>query len=200
MDPDARITGDLAGAVTNEAEGYFTSYRQALDGTIDGNTLNLDVTTWIEFDQQNTQETWQISEQTLSTERETLQAQSCEEVSKVFQNEEGLEASDLIDSADNIETQRVKFAGGKSGTTLSDSVVRGDRHVYLLSAQGGQTMSLDISSLEDNAVFDVVSPSGYILMRESMSESVPLPETGEYKVIVGGTRGNATYDLAVSIE
>ncbi|MEL7356158.1 MAG: hypothetical protein AAFN40_06320 [Cyanobacteria bacterium J06560_6] len=99
-----------------------------------------------------------------------------------------------------MKTQQVSFAPGESGTVVSDAVVRGDRNVYVLIAQGGQQMDLSMMSLEDNAVFDVVDPSGFILGTELTQEKIPLPYTGEYQVIVGGTRGNASYDLAIAIE
>jgi hypothetical protein len=38
------------------------------------------------------------------------------------------------------------------------------------------------------------------LLTEGQNESVLLPETGDYQIIVGGTRGNATYTLDVAIE
>lgn len=61
-------------------------------------------------------------------------------------------------------------------------------------------MDLSITSLEDNAAFDIVDPSGLILGMELKKETVPLPHTGDYKIIVGGTRGSATYDLAITIK
>ena len=78
--------------------------------------------------------------------------------------------------------------------------MRGDRDVYLLTADGGQTMTVNITSLEDNAVFDIVTPSGLILDTESMDTRQLLPHRGDYQIIVGGTRGNATYELTVAIE
>lgn len=59
-------------------------------------------------------------------------------------------------------------------------------------------MSLRISALEDNAVFDVVAPSGLLLTAESREAVVVLPHTGDYQIIVGGTRGNASYELVVT--
>ena len=69
-----------------------------------------------------------------------------------------------------------------------------------LIARSGQTMALSISSLEDNAVFDLIDPSGTILGSELKNEKISLPSTGDYQIIVGGTRGNANYDLAIAID
>lgn len=199
IDAMDRITGDFQGVIHNEQNSYYTSYRQKLDGTIDGRNLNLDVTTWIELDKQNTQETWKVTPQGLSTERDTLSLKDCAAVSAAFQTG-GLDAKDLVEGANRVKTREVFFEAGERSTTVSDAVVSGDRDVYTLSAQADQKMTLSISALEENAAFDLVSPSGMILSRESMKETVYLPERGEYQIVVGGTRGNATYELEIAIE
>lgn len=201
VDAADRVTGKLQGSVHNKEAGYYTGYIQKLDGTIDGSNLNLDVATWIEYDKQNDQETWKVQpNQLVIDDASVLGKADCAEVSKAFQNKAGLEAKDLTASATNIKTEQVSFGTGKSGTTVSGAVVRGDRNIYLLNARGGQTMDLSITSLENNAVFDVVAPSGLILGTELTNKEIFLPHTGDYEVVVGGTRGNATYDLAIAIQ
>ncbi len=197
VDSSDRVTGEVNGVVTDKAQGYFTSYRQKVDGTIDGSNLNVDVVTWIEYDQQNRQETWRVSPQSLTMTRDALSIADCDEA---FPKEGRMEAKDLTASANRVKRSQVFFDAGRSGTTVSDSVVRGDRDVYVLGAQGGQQMYLSITSQEDNAVFDVVTPSGLILGTEMTDEMFFLPDTGDYEIIVGGTRGNATYDLSIDIE
>ena len=200
VDKSDRVTGDVQGVVTDEAEGYYTSYTQKVDGTIDGSNLNVDVTTWIEYDKQNRQETWRVSPKSLTMTGEPLPKANCSLVNKAFQNENGIEAKDLTAYANNVRRFPVFFDAGESGTTVSDAVVRGDRDVYVVGAQGGQQMYLSITSVEDNAVFDVIDPSGIILGTEMTDEMIYLPHTGDYEIIVGGTRGNATYDLSIDIE
>ncbi len=41
---------------------------------------------------------------------------------------------------------------------------------------------------------------GEILTTEATQSSLKLPATGNYEIIVGGTRGNATYKLNVKIQ
>jgi len=65
-------------------------------------------------------------------------------------------------SADGI-TKRIKFAKGKSTATMSGAVARGDRDTYILGAQGGQTMTVDISSAQDNAVFQITDRTANFL-------------------------------------
>ncbi|MEM9092236.1 MAG: hypothetical protein AAGC93_26330 [Cyanobacteria bacterium P01_F01_bin.53] len=200
IDSADRVTGNTVGIIQNDAAAYYTSYRQTVDGTIDGSNLNVDVATWIEYDKQNNQETWRISPSEVTIKGATYPKANCEKVSQAFQNKDGLEGKDLTAGADNVRTQAVFFDSGTSGTTVSNAVVRGDRDVYTLTAQGGQQMLLSMTSLEGNAVFDVVAPSGLILETELTEAKLPLPDTGEYQIIVGGTRVNATYELAIVIE
>lgn len=100
-------------------------------------------------------------------------------------------------------TKTVRFAKGRSSASYSGAVIRGDRDTYVLRAGGGQQMSVSVTSVEDNAVFQVRGPGGYLQGAEPGSDrtswSGRLPADGTYRVIVGGTRGNATYKLTISI-
>jgi hypothetical protein len=110
----------------------------------------------------------------------------------------------LIISADG-STKRIRFARGKSSATVSGAVVRGDRDTYNVRAKAEQLMTVSISSRENNAVFQVKGPDGEYLQdagEEDDARGVTniLPYDGDYKIVVGGTRGNATYRLTVSIK
>ncbi len=96
-------------------------------------------------------------------------------------------------------TERVRFDADAIGTTVSSAIVRGERAVYLLGAAAGQTMEISITSLEDNAVVDVYAPSGPPLATEVTTDSILLPEGGDYQIVVAATRANATFDLDVTI-
>lgn len=99
-------------------------------------------------------------------------------------------------------TKRVRFPRGGTTATLKNSVVRGTRDRYTLGARAGQKMSVRITSVENNAVFDIYTPQGGTLAGEgedSTDWSGTLPEDGDYIIEVGGTRGNATYTLEVTI-
>lgn len=200
IDATDRIVGNVQGAIQDKSAEQYTDYRQTLNGTIDGSNLNLDIATWIEYDQQNEQATWKVSEQTLQIDNNTLAATSCETVSKAFQNEEGLEASDLTSNASLGIKEQIYFESGKNSTTISESVLESYRDIYAITAQGGQQLSLSIRSKDNNAVFNVVTPSGSILGTELTQKTFSLPHTGDYQIIVGANRGNATYDLEISVD
>ncbi len=170
-----QVTGRVEATIQNEQESYYTSYTQTLQGTKKGNQLNLNITTKIELDTQKTQEIWTLTSDSLNTGRAVYQKQPC-----------------LV--------SQIRFAPGTNSATVNQSVVRGSRDIYLLRANRGQRMDVKITSLENNAVFDVIAPNGEILKTEATQSSLKLPATGNYEIIVGGTRGNATYKLNVKIQ
>jgi Putative peptidoglycan binding domain len=104
----------------------------------------------------------------------------------------------------NVHPFRVMFAPGTRSAVLENGVVRGDRDVYIVQAMTGQRMKLKISSFENNAVYDLSDPFGAVLQQEARQGEIVLPmshdfQTGYYYISVGGTRGNATYQLWIEI-
>ena len=66
-------------------------------------------------------------------------------------------------------------------------------------------MSVKITSVEKNAVFFIEKPGGGYLdgAGEGDDQTVwkgILPDRGDYRITVAGTRGNATYKLSVTIK
>jgi hypothetical protein len=99
-------------------------------------------------------------------------------------------------------TRRVRFQRGRTSTVIKDAVVRGTRDRYILGARAGQTLIVHITSVEDNAVFDVYARGGKRVLegaQETTDWTGELPRSGDYVIEVGGTRGNATYTLEVTI-
>lgn len=202
IDDTAQVLGDSGITIHSAEADYYSSYTQTIVGQLSGDRADVDVTTWIEGDRQISPETWTVTTETLARPNDSLQAADCSDEAVVsrFASYDELEAEAILDTVADQTGERVQFDPGTSGTTLENSVIRGERNLYLLGAQGGQLMTLDLYALEDNAVFDLISPSGSLLAQESTYEAITLPETGDYQIIVGGTRGNATYSLDVAIE
>ena len=102
--------------------------------------------------------------------------------------------------------KKVRFAPGTSSATIRGAVIRGDRDRYYLGAKAGQTMSVKITSTEKNAVFQIYfhgeeeSLPGAGDDDDATHWSGQLPIDNEYVIVVGGTRGNATYALTISIK
>ncbi len=97
-------------------------------------------------------------------------------------------------------TKTVKFSKGGTSARYSNSVVRGDRDTYILGASSGQVMSVNITSLENNAEFSIRSPKGGNIASGVKKWSGQLPADGKYRIVVGGTRGNATYKIRFTVK
>ncbi len=108
-------------------------------------------------------------------------------------------------SAQKETAHRIQFAKGQSSKKIEGAVVRGTRDRYLLGARAGQVLTVNISSVERNAVFSIAKPDGQFLPNvtdesDAIHWSGKLPATGDFVIEVGGTRGNAKYLLSVSIK
>jgi hypothetical protein len=101
---------------------------------------------------------------------------------------------------------RISVPPGGTSEVLEGAVVRGDRDGYVLGAQAGHHLAVSISSLEGNAAFQIFEPSGEQAlpgadeMDDATDWSGELPTSGDYMIIVGPTRGSATYKLRVKVE
>lgn len=114
--------------------------------------------------------------------------------------------------------QAIQFAKGSHSAVMSNSVIRGEVDRYELIAKAGQTMRVEISAEEDNAAFTIYLPgwvekteddmtfiegptlSGAGEGEDAVTCEGKLPAGGKYLIEVGGTRGNASYKLKVSIQ
>lgn len=70
---------------------------------------------------------------------------------------------------------------------VNGAVVRGDRNIYVLNARDGQRMNFAITSVESNAVFDLIAPDDSIIGTELTQQSLILPQTGDYRIITLAT-------------
>ncbi len=101
--------------------------------------------------------------------------------------------------AEGGANKTVRFGKGGTSASYSNSVIRGDRDTYNLSAGAGQFMTVSITSVEDNASFQIVGPNGEDLVLDDTNWTEELPRTGNYKIIVGSGRGNATYTIKFKV-
>lgn len=197
LDTNSNVTGTLQGAIHNKAMGYYSSYHQTLSGVIKGDQIKMAIATDIENDRQKSNETWTMTSQTLMTGRDNLDFVDCR---RLNQRTNTTDTAVSSPSPAPANTEAIQFASGASSATLKGGVVRGERKIYRLNAGKNQTMTLNITSLENNAVFDLIAPNGTTLKREATSHTQTLASTGDYKIIIGGTRGNASYNLTVKVK
>ena len=101
-------------------------------------------------------------------------------------------------------TTDIRVIPGAAGALITGAVVRGERDAYRLAAGAGQTLNVEIISVEENAVFQIYLPGkggrtlpGAGPMDNATAWKGQLPVAGTYRIVVGGTRGNAEYTLRV---
>lgn len=95
---------------------------------------------------------------------------------------------------------QIRFAPGTNAATVDGAVVRGDLDVYLVEARAGQTVTVSVESVEDNAVINFATGNGYLLLEEQRWGQVVLPADDNYSLVVMPTRGNATYSVHIRID
>lgn len=98
------------------------------------------------------------------------------------------------------QPQQIQFKRGASSAERKGGVARGEVIIYTINAKQGQTMNIEIQSVEGNAVFKVVDPNTNGVAEGKRSWSGKLSQTGQYQIVVGTERGGASYTLSVSIK
>jgi hypothetical protein len=187
--PGNTVYGKTQATIHNEPSGYYSSYSQVFEGEVRGDRLDLNIITEIELDTQNTQETWTT---TNSSPNSSL---IIRDVSYAR-----VDCSPEAEPPISVHIFRTQFAPGARSTVIENAVIRGERDIYLLNAREGQQMQVQITALEENAVVDILAPGGEVIQQEVTQAEIQLPSTGDFQIVVGGTRGNASYRLEVGID
>lgn len=114
------------------------------------------------------------------------------------------------------EVREIRFAAGATRATVSDSVERGARHTYAFDARKGQWTDIRVTAMESNAAITVWQPGAVLPghrdedIRGSTLKGAGegadasrwqgyLPQSGRYLILVGPTRGGASYTLELTI-
>jgi len=217
IDADNNVSGGIQHDTPPQGEGA-SSVLLSVSGTADGDTLDLSKTFFPKYDTvwfsppgsspDPDYVTWEATPQMLSVDEATeetiftseLEASDCDRVNSAMKQRAGTNAKPLTAGYDVVTSNEVQFDAGEFSAVVSGSVPRRTADLQLVGAQAGQTMTLEISALEDNAVFQVVSPSGVLLVDGETETSFSLPETGTYEIVIAGSRGNASYDLDIEVQ
>ena len=89
------------------------------------------------------------------------------------------------------------FTQGKEYEVVEDAAVRGETVIHGFEVAPAQNFTIEITSAENNAVFEVVRYGDGKSYAQEASNSQIFLEAGRYFIKVGGTRGNASYKLDV---
>lgn len=103
-----------------------------------------------------------------------------------------------------VKNQIIRYDAGPMTLDINGAVISGERDVYRLNGIAGETLDVIITSMEGNAVFTILGPDNNPLPgteegKDINNWAVPISVEGTYSIVVGSTRGNATYTLKVSI-
>ena len=106
--------------------------------------------------------------------------------------------AETVEATDDFELGVLsEFAFEAPGTeTISEAAVLGTQNVHKITVPAEGTLSVDMTSVEDNAVFGII---GYDLSNPADEVTTAEFEVtpGEYTITVSSTLGNATYDMNV---
>lgn len=217
IDADNKVSGGIQHDFPAQG-GDVGSILISVDGTANGESLDLRKSSFSEYDTvwsfvpgelvDTESVTWEATPQALSVDADTaerisadqLESSDCALVNRAMKRRAGQNSVPLITGYSKVTKTDVQFDAGKFGTTVDGGLVRGEAAMHLLSAQAGQTMTLEARAAGDNAVVHVVSPSGVLLVREKQTASIDLPETGTYEILVSAVRGNTGYDLDIEVQ
>jgi hypothetical protein len=111
--------------------------------------------------------------------------------------------SNILVFSQTGKRERIRFKRGSTSAKVSGAVVRGTRDTYIIGARKGQTMTVSITSVEDNASFTISYAGGQEALQDATDVkrwSGELTDDNDYEIEVGPTRGNATYSLIVKIK
>ena len=100
--------------------------------------------------------------------------------------------------------QTIRFDTEPLSITLDGAVISGQRDRYNFGVMKGEMIDVVISSTEGNAVFSIIGPDGNALLgteegKDINNWAVQASTEGTYSIVVGSTRGNATYKLVVNV-
>ena len=129
-------------------------------------------------------------------------------------------ACSIASAAEPVPSPKpIFFARGASNGTVGGRVLRGEQELHSLKAAAGQTLTVTLTTPDDNAVFQLYEPDtaigrdadgllefkGRPLHGAEPGEDATrwqgrLPRAGTYLIAVGSTRGNARYSMDVKVE
>ena len=101
------------------------------------------------------------------------------------------------------EVRRITFATGSTSTTLTGQLKAAESHQYVLRALSGQSLSLNLTFPEGEAILVVWGADGDVLLSdhaEASSFERVLPTTQDYYIQVKGrSDGNTSYRMTVTV-
>lgn len=98
-------------------------------------------------------------------------------------------------------TRRVQFKRGMSSTTLKGTASLALPDILLVGASAGQTMTVQLTTAQRSIRFSVMSPKTESLVTDGRrSWTGPLPESGDYTILVDADEKGGSYSMTITIK
>jgi hypothetical protein len=135
--------------------------------------------------------------------RDTAATES--ETTYKFDGKEYRESKTMLVHLETGETKpahrRVQFKRGSSSTTLTGRASLALPDTWLIGARTGQVMTVQLTAARKAVRFMVMSPTTRHVVADNVRNwTGPLPESGDYYIIVDSDERPSTYSLTVSIK
>jgi peptidoglycan hydrolase-like protein with peptidoglycan-binding domain len=91
----------------------------------------------------------------------------------------------------------LNFTQESNFQVVEDAAVRGEFVIHRLEVEPKQDFTFEITSVENNAVFELVRVGDGNVYAQEVNNFQVVLEAGKYSINVGATRGNASYKLKV---
>lgn len=100
---------------------------------------------------------------------------------------------------------RITFKQGENSSTLAGKVENTGRVDHVVSGSSGQTMTVSITSTDENAAFWIQHHKGKEMNKAKPADNArswtgKLDLSGDYYIIVKGAKGAADYQLTVTLK
>lgn len=101
-----------------------------------------------------------------------------------------------------VDPIRIQFAAGATSAVIHDGLIMGEVKNYILGAMGGQTMTVNLSSSDNEAFLRITGVDGTVLLDSAYVQNSwtgILPSTQDYYIQVIADASNETYSLEIII-
>ena len=97
--------------------------------------------------------------------------------------------------------RRVQFKRGMSSATVQGKASLAMPDILLIGARAGQVMTLQLMAPRKSVTFSLMSPdTSALFVDNTRTWTGPLPQNGDYTIIIDGDDKGGTYSLTVSIK
>ncbi len=99
------------------------------------------------------------------------------------------------------QTARIRFGRGRSSAVLSGTLAAGKMRTYILGVRSGQTITVQVNSVNNKAIGDIDYPSGdHIAVTDEGFWQGETDENGDYRIsVINDGARVGRYTLTVTV-